>query len=100
MLATARSIAPCLQDLEGEDRETAISILKGVVAEIPAPGSRRTKSMSRNGTSVSFGDVESAFSADDRAGLRVLCASARSGLPVGEFPPPSRQVARMWPEGS
>lgn len=35
VLVRARSIAPCLDTLEGEPRLDAIAILTGVVAEIP-----------------------------------------------------------------
>lgn len=94
----ARSIVPCLDSLEGERRGDAIAIIRGVAAELPAPGSRRTKSMSRNGTAVTFTDVGSAFTADDRSALRALCGTSTvPGLPVGSFPK-GRPFGRVWPE--
>ncbi|POH63630.1 MULTISPECIES: hypothetical protein [Cryobacterium] len=101
ILVRARSIAPCLNSIPEDDdrRLDAIAILKGVIAEVPAPGARRVKSRSRNGTSISYNDVAGAFSPDDILGLRSLCAAAPSGLPVGSFPE-ARPLDRQWPEGS
>ena len=102
LIAVARSIAPGLDSLEGVAKLDAIAVLEGVAAEVPAPGSRRVRSQARNGTSVSMDGFQSAFSADDRAALRALCAAA-SGLspasPVGHFPP-SGIVSQVWPERS
>jgi hypothetical protein len=105
ILVRARSIAPCIDSLvdgPGEDdpqpRSDAIAILKGVLAELPTPGSRRTRSMSRNGTSVSYSDLVSAFDVDATVSLRSLCAStSRPGLPAGSFPK-GGAVRRLWPE--
>ncbi len=101
LLAVARSIAPCLHQLDGDDRDTAIAILLGIAAELPAPGTSRVRSQSRNGTSTSFADVKSAFAPDDRTALRTLCGTAgslaASGSPVGNFPP-AGIVTSMWPE--
>lgn len=100
VLARARSFAPCIDQLDAgsEDGKTAIAILKGVLAELPAAGSRRTRSMSRNGSSISL-DVGSAFSDDDVESLRALCrSSAPPGLPVGSFPAPGL-IGSLWPEG-
>lgn len=99
VLVLARSIAPCLDSLEGEAQADAIAILDGVIAELPEPGQSRTKSLSRNGTSLSFADDVSVFSADARASLRSLCGLAGpGGHPAGSFPSES-PTARMWPEG-
>lgn len=105
VLVRARSIAPCIDSLTdgpGDDdpkpKSDAIAILKGVIAEIPAAGSRRVRSKSRNGTSITYADIASAFTADDVAALRSLCSAVTSGLPVGSFPT-SRPVGRVWPEG-
>ena len=101
LLAVARSIAPCLHQLDGDNRDTAIAILLGVATELPAPGTARVRSQSRNGTSTSFADVKSAFAADDRTALRALCGAAgsfaASGSPVGSFPALG-VVTSMWPE--
>lgn len=98
LIATARSIAPCLDTLAGEDRLTAIAILLGAAAEVPAAGMGRMRSQSRNGTSVTWTDYSSAFSADDRSALRALCgaSAASAGAPVGSFPE-STMTRRIWP---
>lgn len=100
VLALARSIAPCVTKLDPgtEEGKDAIAVLKGVIAELPAAGSARVRSQSRNGTSVSLADIQSAFSADARASLRSLCGcGGRSGQPVGSFPQ-ERPFALLWPE--
>ncbi|SDR70430.1 hypothetical protein [Microbacterium paraoxydans] len=105
VLVLARSIAPCIDAFpdDSEQKLDAIAVLSAVVAELPAPGDRRTKSLSRNGTSITFADIESAFDSDARASLRALCdaqgASVPSGsLPAGSFPT-ERAFERVWPEG-
>ena len=97
LIATARSIAPCLDTLDGEARADAIAVLLGVAAELPAPGTGRMKAQSRNGTSVSWAVDTSAFTADDRAALRALCGTAAAaGAPAGSFPA-STIARRIWP---
>ena len=98
LIAAARSIAPCIDTLEGDLRATAVAILQGVAAEVPAPGTGRVRSQSRNGTSVTWADYGSAFGKDDRDALRALCAAASGpiGAPVGSFPP-STIACRIWP---
>ncbi len=97
LIAAARSIAPCLDSLVDEARADAVAILTGVAAELPAPGTGRMRSQSRNGTSVTWADYSSAFSADDRAALRALCSTvAPSGSPVGHFPV-STVADDIWP---
>ena len=97
VIATARSIAPCLDTLTDEARKDAIAILEGVAAEVPTGGTGRMKSQSRNGTSVTWSDYSSAFTADDRAALRALCTAATAvGAPVGSFPE-STMACRIWP---
>lgn len=101
LLVLARSIAPCIDSFPdgSEEQKDAVAILKGVLAEQPAAGSRRTRSLSRNGTSMSFTDVDSAFDADSRQALRSLCGSVTSGgMPKGSFPK-ARPFANVWPEG-
>lgn len=101
VLVRARGIAPCLDSLDGEAKQDAIAILKGVVAELPAPGTRGTRSMSRDGSSITYADIASAFSSDDIAALRSLCeatAGARAPLPIGAFP--AETVSdHVWPQG-
>lgn len=96
LIATARSIAPCLDTLVNEARLNAIAVLLGVAADLPAPGTGRMRSQSRNGTSVTWADYTSAFSADDRAALRALCGASAVGAPVGSFPA-STMTRRIWP---
>ena len=99
VIASARSIAPCLDSLEGEPRRDAIAILLGVAAEVPAAGSRRVRSQSRNGTSVTMADYQGAFTLEDRSVLRALCGAASAaavGAPVGSFPP-STITGCIWP---
>ena len=98
VIVHARSIAPCLDSLSGDARQNAIAILKGVAADAPAAGHGRLKSLSRNGTSMTF-DLGSVFTADVRTSLKSLCAAtSRGGLPVGSFPE-ARPLAKVWPEG-
>lgn len=97
LIATARSIAPCLDTLADEDRLTAIAILLGAASEVPAAGTGRMRSQSRNGTSITWADYSSAFSADDRSALRALCSTvAAAGAPIGSFPV-STIACRIWP---
>ena len=92
------NLSPGSATLEGEPRLDVIAILKGVIAEVPAPGARRVKSRGRNGTSISYNDPGGAFSDDDISSLRSLCDSAPVGLPVGSFPVAS-VFGREWAEG-
>ncbi|TFD09818.1 hypothetical protein E3T26_14415 [Cryobacterium sp. TMT1-21] len=100
ILVRARSIAPCLNSIPDDDdrKLDAIAILKGVIAEVPAPGARRVRSRGRNGTSISYNDPGGAFSDDDIMSLRSLCDAASVGLPIGSFPA-ARPLAREWVEG-
>lgn len=101
VLVRARIIAPCLDSLDkdSEAGKDAIAILKGVIAEIPAAGSRRTRSLSRNGTSMSVDVIDAAFDSDSRLSLQSLCDQGNpTGLPRGRFPK-DRPLGRVWPEG-
>lgn len=99
MLVRARSIAPCLDGFpdDSEDQKNAIAILRAVLEEIPKPGAGRIRSKSRNGTSLSYADPGSWFSADDEAALRSLCGAASGRGPIGSFPE-GRAFAHVWPE--
>jgi hypothetical protein len=100
VLAYARTIAPCLAalDAETDQGKDAIALLKGVAQAVPDPDMSRVRSMSRNGTSMSF-DVSSAFSPDDRIALRQLCSASGAAVgPVGSFPK-GGHIAKVWPEG-
>ncbi|CAN7241805.1 hypothetical protein LJR045_000982 [Microbacterium sp. LjRoot45] len=101
VLVRARSIAPCIDNFiaNTEPYKDAVAILKGVIAELPDPGARRAKSLSRDGTSITFADIESAFDADAITSLRSLCTQAAApGTPLGSFPERSA-IANLWPEG-
>lgn len=102
ILVRARVIAPCIDSFadDSEEKKNAVAILKGVIAELPEPGARRARSMSRNGTAITFADIVRAFDVDAEESLRSLCGvSARGGLPVGSFPKDSA-IANLWPEGA
>jgi hypothetical protein len=101
ILVRARFLAPGIDAIpHGDERRLdALAILKGVIAEVPAPGSRRVKGRGRNGTSVSYFDVTDAFSEVDISNLRSLVSAAPSeGLAIGSFPD-ARPIDRQWPEG-
>lgn len=99
LIAVARTIAPCLDTLEQEEREIAVSVLRRVARDAPAPGQRRVRSRSRNGTSVTYADHGDLFDESARVALRSLCGvTERSGLPMGSFPT-ARPLSRLWPEG-
>lgn len=100
VLVRARTIAPCLDSFpeESEDRRDVIAILKGVIAELPKPGTRNVRAQAVNNASVQYRDIASAFDGDATASLRSLCGATTSGaLPVGSFPDPSG-ISRLWPE--
>ena len=99
VLAYAAIVAPNLDGLVDPARVRAVAILRRVAAGLPEPGMARVLQQSRNGTSVSFRDVGSAFSSDDRAALRALCGTTATApaTPTGSFPA-SGVVAAMWPE--
>lgn len=101
VLAVARTIAPCLNSLDGEAQADAIAILKGVAAEAAARGVRSVAHQGVGSASVTYsGGATSWFQPDDRAALRSLCAEAAQsgGHPVGQFPRPDRSIRKVWPE--
>ncbi len=101
VLVLARGIAPCIDSFQdgSDEQKNALAILRGVIAEIPKPGSRRTRSMSRNGTSMSFTDVAAAFTDEDKSALRSLCGRTRAAdRPRGSFPQ-AGTFEGVWPEG-
>lgn len=106
ILSVARSIAPCLDSLvdgPGDDdpkpKSDAIAILQGVAGEAKARGSRLVGAQRIGPAAVTYRDVSSWFSPDDRDGLRALCAVVSSaGHPVGTFPKATTAFGRIWPE--
>lgn len=104
ILIRARGVAPCIDGFpaDSEERKDAIAILKGVAARAAAIGTGAVSAKGRNGTSISYRDIKSAFTLDDLDGLRSLCSASPStvpGLPRGSFPK-DRPLANTWPEGS
>lgn len=102
IMVRARIIAPCIDSFpdDSQSKKDAIAILKGVIAELPDTGSRRARSLSRNGTAMTF-DIGAAFTDEDRSDLASLCGAAPAplpGLPMGSFPAGSR-LDKVWPEG-
>lgn len=97
VIAYALSIAPCLDTLEGRNRDSVIAILTGVGKEVVGRGSRLVKSQRIGPASVDYTAVGSCFSDDDRAVLRSVCGGATPGGPIGQFPV-SRVVTGVWPE--
>lgn len=99
ILLRARIIAPCIDSFPdgSNEKKDAIAVLKGVIAELPDPGARRARSLSRNGTSISFSDIESVFDGDATVSLRALCGQQAARTPEGSFPA-SSVVPRVWPE--
>lgn len=95
------TIAPCLNSLDGGDREDAIAILSGAAKEAMARGARNVTSQRVGTASVSYGSASSWFTDDDRAALRALCAQASTtdgSHPIGRFPLPARAYRHVWPE--
>lgn len=100
VLAYARTIAPCIPDLIGEDRELAIAILQGVALEVRDRGSRMIASQAVGSARVTYRELATVFSPDDKAALRALCgATSQSRMPAGSFPT-DRPTSRLWPEGA
>jgi hypothetical protein len=101
VIAVARSIAPCLDSLEGEAKQDAIAILGSLASEARVRGPRGVKAQRTASSSVDYSSVDTWFSEDDRGALRALCAAATAaattGGPIGQFPKPGI-VAKMWPE--
>lgn len=100
IIVAARAIAPGIEELEdgSEPHKDAIAILTGVAREVLARGSRQIHSQRVGPASITYALVQSSFTDDDRAGLRLLTnASAPSTSPIGAFPL-ERPIGRMWPE--
>ena len=99
VIATGRSIAPCIDSLTGEDLANAVAILSGVAKEL-ASASRRLKSQRIGSAQAEYFEMQSAFSDDDRAALRALCSAATDpnpGGPIGSFPTTS-PFTTVWPD--
>ena len=96
VLGYARPVAPCLQKLEGDDRETAIAILQSVALRVQTS----VAGVRAIGDWSFFSDTEMGgyFGVDDRAALRSLCGSPVTGGrgPAFSFPPPDDALRRVW----
>lgn len=101
VLAVARSIAPCISSLpDGEERTTAIALLKGIAVEAKARGSRLVANQRIGPAAVEYTKASSWFSDDDRAALRALCTPSSedaSRAPAGHFPQ-GGLIASLWPD--
>ncbi len=100
VFAAARSIAPGITSLTGEDRETAVAILKAVAKVGMSRSDLGIANQRTADSSVAYRDVGSWFSDMDRDGLRAICADATAAArgPIGSFPPPSRRMRDLFPE--
>ena len=93
VIGYGRNLAPCLDSLEGDDREEALAVLKGVAGVVAGRVAGLKSKTAGDWSWTFFSDAEmgSVFSADDRASLSRLCgvsAHASRG-PVGSFPEPA-----------
>lgn len=92
ILAWAEPVAPCLQNLDETQTARAVAILRDVAvkaASRPAGVKARTVG-DWSQTYFSDAEMQSVFSADDRAALRAMCgASALGRGPRGHFPRPT-----------
>ena len=103
ILIRAREVAPCLPTVaaDSEIQKDALAILRGVGQRAQAIANAGVvASQGRNGTTISYRDIKSAFSDEDISGLRFLCGDIGGGrvLPQGSFPT-ARPLANLWPEG-
>lgn len=99
LITLARSIAPGIDTVEGDDFDAVIAILQGVATEATSRGSRFIASQRVGTASVNYWPDVSWFSEDDKASLRSLAKSgAGTTGPVGSFPAPSRVISHLWPE--
>ena len=90
VLAEARRLAPCLDNLDGDSFDTAKAILRRTVkrsAELASTLKTKTAG-DWSGTKFSPAEAGPSFLAEDRAALQALCgvsASRRAG-PLGSLP--------------
>lgn len=100
IMAQARAIAPCISSLTGDAKDEAIALLQAIARDAASGGARGVASRQVGTARLSYRDVTSWFTDDDRAALRALCAAPGSGTghPVGAFPAPARAYKAIWPE--
>jgi hypothetical protein len=94
VLTYARTIAPIDDVVDVDLKKDAIAVLRSI------SGPRQVSAERAGGISVSYFQMASWFSAEDRASLRSICQLPASDahMPVGSFPLPSRVLHNLWPE--
>lgn len=102
VLSYARSIAPIDQIVDYELRKDAIAILRAAAKAGAERGSMLIANQRIAAAGVTYREVSSWFTDDDRNALRTICNSSSSSPtgpgPVGHFPKPSRVLGAIWPE--
>lgn len=101
IMAQARAIAPCISSLTGDAKDEALALLQAIARDAASGGARGVASRQVGTARLSYRDVASWFTDDDRAALRALCGAAPvagTGHPVGAFPAPARAYKAIWPE--
>lgn len=101
VLVLARVIAPCIDTFadDSEQKKDALAILRGIVGDTGARGSRFVRSEGVGSASVSYERAARFFTADDRDGLLSLCGAKTgpSAASKARFPKPG-PIGRVWPE--
>lgn len=104
IIAMARSITPGLDNLVDQDggpelRTDAIAILIGVAGVVADRGSLFIKQQVMGPARVTYQDIDTWFSPDDRAALRALVAVGNTTFnPLGNFPHKDHHVDRLFRE--
>lgn len=100
VIAYAAMICPMLHSLDGDAHETAIAILRAAAENLASMPASYIDNESDGPfrTGYSAAQVRTAFGVDDLATLRSLCGGTSPRGPIGQFPPPSASLLRMWPE--
>lgn len=89
VLADARRLAPCLDDLSGTDYETARAIINRSIRRSGELSSTLKSRTAGDWSQTRFapGEAGSAILPDDQMTLRALCGIAPSAGPLCSFPP-------------
>ena len=92
VIGYGRNLAPCLDELEGDDREEVLAVLKGVAGVVAGRVAGLKSKTAGDWSWTFFSDAEmgSVFGVDDRATLARLCGASATGStgPLGSFPDP------------
>ena len=99
VIAYGRTLAPCLQTLEGQDLTDTVAVLKNVakVAAGRLPGLKARAVGDWSWTYLTDAEMGSMIGPDDRAVLSRVCNLKPVGGPRGSFPAPPREYLRLWP---